>query len=89
MNAFPIFKFFIKLIMVSMVLQGCENGIDNNSKTKVSPVQNDLQIISMSSKSLPEFITRLSFGSCLSEKEDHLKGLVNANNMFSNCCRFR
>ena len=38
MNAFPTFKFFIKLIMISTVLQGCKNGIDNNSKAKVSLV---------------------------------------------------
>ena len=70
MYAFPILKFFIKLFIISAILQGCKSEIDDNSKTKVSLERNDAEIISMSSKALPEIITRLSFGSCLSEKKD-------------------
>ncbi|MBT5836779.1 MAG: alkaline phosphatase family protein [Hellea sp.] len=70
MYAFPTLKFFIKLIIISAILQGCKSEIDDNSKTKVSLERNDAEIISMSSKALPDIITRLSFGSCLSEKKD-------------------
>jgi len=70
MNSYSPFKFFIYLIIIGTISQGCRENVNDDSKASISLVRGDVEIMPMPSKALPETINRLSFGSCLSEKED-------------------
>jgi len=63
-------KFGAALSFSAFVLQGCETT-PNTSYKAASPSAKSLEAITpMRSKALPQTLTRIAFGSCLSEKED-------------------
>ena len=61
---------FATLAMSSVVLNGCAATANAPSKTMSSSSKSVEAVTPMPSKALPKTLSRIAFGSCLSEKED-------------------
>ena len=64
------FTLLAALSFSCFALQGCETTTGTTSKADSSLAKSSEAIAPMPSKALPESITRIAFGSCMSEKED-------------------
>ena len=64
------FTLLAALSFSCFALQGCETTTWTTSKADSSLAKSSEAIAPMPSKALPESITRIAFGSCMSEKED-------------------
>jgi len=58
------------LSLATLAIQGCETTTSANSKAISSSPKSVEAITPMPSKALPKTLSRIAFGSCLSEKED-------------------
>ena len=64
------FTLLAALSFSCFALQGCETTTGTTSKADSSLAKSSEAIAPMPSKALPDSITRIAFGSCMSEKED-------------------
>ncbi len=65
------FAILTALSISALTLQGCETTSPSSSKASSSSPAKSVQAITpMPSKALPKTLSRIAFGSCLSEKED-------------------